>query len=277
MAKSFADLLLDLRAHPRDVGVMENVMDDLLTGDRGLPDTTLYDLEEFLRQVRPEGRARENPRAIAAIYNYLVGRLVGRLRPRAARPAPVIIPPPLGNAFAEFDLEGGRRRRGGYTDVFAMWQTELLETQTTAKVNDILSALQQMYNEATTALHEGDGHLSPPQQILLANYQDLVSPVQAAPSVEALYRALHALEELLHPQEHAPIARRLFGGRRKSQAKRFGSCVKSVRKTVKARKGSTAESAAIAICTTTLLHPRGRTLKRYRKGRLTTQKRLRSA
>ena len=63
------------------------------------------------------------------------------------------------------------------------------------------------------------------------------------------------------------------GRRRKSQAKRFGSCVKAVRKTVKARKGSSPESAAIAICTTTILHPRGRTIKRYRKGRLLTQRR----
>jgi hypothetical protein len=163
MAKSFAELLLDLRAHPRDVGVMENVMDDLLTGDRGLRDETLYDLEEFLRQVRED--ARDKPRAVSAIYDYLVEVVSNR----AARPAPVIIPPPLGNAFAEYDLEGGRRR--------------------------------------------------------------------------------------------------------KSQAKRFGSCVKAVRKTVKARKGSNPESAAIAICTTTLLHPRGRTIKRYRKGRLLTQRR----
>lgn len=63
------------------------------------------------------------------------------------------------------------------------------------------------------------------------------------------------------------------GGRRKSLTKRFGSCVKAVRKTVKVRKGSNAESAAIAICTTSMLHPRGRTLKRYRKGRLVTQTR----
>jgi hypothetical protein len=63
------------------------------------------------------------------------------------------------------------------------------------------------------------------------------------------------------------------GGKRRSQTKKFGDCVKAVRKTVKARKGSNAESAAIAICTKTLLHPRGRTLKRYRKGRLLTQKR----
>ena len=163
MPKTFAELLGDLTAHPRDVGVMENVMDDLLTGDRGLRDETLYDLEEFLRKMR--GHARDNPRVVSAIYDYLVEVVSNR----AARPAPVIIPPPLGNAFAEYDLEGGRRR--------------------------------------------------------------------------------------------------------KSQTKRFGSCVKAVRKTVRARKGSTAEGAAIAICTTTLLHPRGRTIKRYRKGRLLTQRR----
>jgi hypothetical protein len=64
-----------------------------------------------------------------------------------------------------------------------------------------------------------------------------------------------------------------FGAKRRSQSSKFGSCVKAVRKTVKARKGSSAESAAIAICTKSMLHPRGRTIKRYRKGRLTTQKR----
>lgn len=54
---------------------------------------------------------------------------------------------------------------------------------------------------------------------------------------------------------------------------KFDRCVKSVRRTVKARKGSTKESAAIAICVTSVLHPKGKTLKRYRKGRLVTQKR----
>jgi hypothetical protein len=57
--------------------------------------------------------------------------------------------------------------------------------------------------------------------------------------------------------------------------KAFTRCVKSVKKTVKARKGSTKESAAIAICTTSVLQTRGRTIKRYRKGRLTTQKKFR--
>ncbi len=64
-------------------------------------------------------------------------------------------------------------------------------------------------------------------------------------------------------------------GRRKTLRTKFNHCVKAVRKTVKARKGSNKESAAIAICTKTVLHPRGRTLKRYRKGRLLTQKKMR--
>lgn len=65
-----------------------------------------------------------------------------------------------------------------------------------------------------------------------------------------------------------------FAGGRKSRkiGRKFSRCVKSVRKTIKARKGSNKESAAIAICTKSVLQTRGRTMKRYRKGRLTTQK-----
>lgn len=56
---------------------------------------------------------------------------------------------------------------------------------------------------------------------------------------------------------------------------KFNRCVKKVRKTVKARKGSTKESGAIAICVKSVLHTRGKTLKQYRKGRLVTQKKFR--
>lgn len=65
--------------------------------------------------------------------------------------------------------------------------------------------------------------------------------------------------------------------RRKSRklGNKFNRCVKSVRSTVRARKGSTKESAAIAICTKSVLHTRGKTMKRYRKGRLVTQKKFR--
>lgn len=57
--------------------------------------------------------------------------------------------------------------------------------------------------------------------------------------------------------------------------KKFDTCVKSVRKTVKARRGSNKESAAIAICTKSVLQTRGRTMKKYRKGHLVTQKKFR--
>lgn len=58
---------------------------------------------------------------------------------------------------------------------------------------------------------------------------------------------------------------------------KFTRCVKSVSKTVKPRKGSTKEAAAIAICTKTVLYPRKRTIKHFSvvngKTRLVTQKR----
>ena len=47
---------------------------------------------------------------------------------------------------------------------------------------------------------------------------------------------------------------------------KFERCVKKVKK-------SMGESAAIAICTQSVLWKRGLTLKKYKKGRLITQKR----
>jgi hypothetical protein len=96
----------------------------------------------------------------------------------------------------------------------------------------------------------------------------------------------YVLARLMRPAEEAAPLRRapgaglldvgnLFAGKRRTQSAKFGSCVKAVRKTVKARKGSNPESAAIAICTKSMLFPRGRTIKRYKKGRLVTQKRRR--
>ena len=56
---------------------------------------------------------------------------------------------------------------------------------------------------------------------------------------------------------------------------KFSRCVKSVRKTVRARRGSNKESAAIAICTKSVLQKRGRTMKSYSRRRLITQKKFR--
>ncbi len=55
----------------------------------------------------------------------------------------------------------------------------------------------------------------------------------------------------------------------------FNRCVKSVKKTVRARKGSSKKSAAIAICTKSVLQKRGRTMKSYSRKRLLTQKKFR--
>jgi hypothetical protein len=65
-----------------------------------------------------------------------------------------------------------------------------------------------------------------------------------------------------------------------NQKDKFCTCVKAVRRTVKLNKKykSSREGAAIAICTRTMLFPKGRTLKRLKcgkKGRLLTQKRKR--
>ncbi len=72
------------------------------------------------------------------------------------------------------------------------------------------------------------------------------------------------------PEE--PLAGVPQQGSTRPYRKKFDKCVKSVRKSVKARKGSNKESAAIAICTKSVLQTRGRTMKKYRKGRLVTQK-----
>lgn len=53
-----------------------------------------------------------------------------------------------------------------------------------------------------------------------------------------------------------------------SQASRFCRCIKSVRKTVKLRRGAgkgaaAREGAAIAICTKSMLQTRGRTLRKF--------------
>jgi hypothetical protein len=69
---------------------------------------------------------------------------------------------------------------------------------------------------------------------------------------------------------------------KESQTKRFCRCIKNVRKTLKARKGSTRESGAIGVCVKSVLQrklePTGRTLftfhcktRRGAKGRVITQ------
>jgi len=51
--------------------------------------------------------------------------------------------------------------------------------------------------------------------------------------------------------------------RNKVLGKKFCDCVKSVRRTVRARRGQPKESAAIAICTKSVLQTRKKTLRKF--------------
>ena len=89
------------------------------------------------------------------------------------------------------------------------------------------------------------------------------------PFLSGFYNALAG------PLGGIPLSRQMGGGKRKSQKAKFCRCIKQVRKTIRPRKGSTAEQAAIGVCVKSVLHPRGRTVKRFKCGRpsrLVTQK-----
>ena len=50
---------------------------------------------------------------------------------------------------------------------------------------------------------------------------------------------------------------------REAIEKRFCKCIKSVRKTIKARKNSTKEQGAIAVCVKSVLQSKGHTLRKF--------------
>ncbi len=89
--------------------------------------------------------------------------------------------------------------------------------------------------------------------------------------VESMEKYVKEQVALLEKEPPAPGVPKEGSGR--AYRKKFDRCVKAVRKTVKTRKGSSKESAAIAICTKSVLHTRGRTIRKYKKGKLYTQKR----
>ena len=55
--------------------------------------------------------------------------------------------------------------------------------------------------------------------------------------------------------------------KRKTLRNKFCKCIKSVKKTLKARKGSTKERGAIAVCVKSVLQTRGRTMKKFKCGK----------
>ena len=62
---------------------------------------------------------------------------------------------------------------------------------------------------------------------------------------------------------------------REAIGKRFCKCIKSVRKTIKARNNSTKEQGAIAVCVKSVLQSKGKTLRKFnckgRKPKVTSQ------
>lgn len=141
---------------------------------------------------------------------------------------------------------------------------------------------------ALDTLMERYGRDTPLGDVLQVAVDKLLPDVGYRPDVEEVDTAIFNILDAMHdiddtiPSPTEEESRRWAaqymqnfqpsGGRRSRISRKFDKCVKKVRRTVKARKGSSKESAAIAICATSVLHPRGRTIKRYRKGRLTTQK-----
>ena len=125
-------------------------------------------------------------------------------------------------------------------------------------VNDIREVGRQLKQ---TGIGEGtlENYIIPKMRQLFGDKFDALDHTE----FNAAYDIIE--DEYLHGQ--------VGGKRKRSQTAKFNRCIKSVRKTVKPRKGSTKESAAIGICVKTVLHRRGRTLKRYSKKRLVTQKR----
>lgn len=87
---------------------------------------------------------------------------------------------------------------------------------------------------------------------------------------------------LVSPPRPRPVPRLILPpqarGGAKATAKKLCKCIKSVRKTIKARPGISKEKGAIAICVKSIVQTKRRTLKKFKCGkkpRLVTQKRKR--
>lgn len=118
--------------------------------------------------------------------------------------------------------------------------------------------------------------------MIMVAKQLIVQEVQRDAPADKKQHAMQILKDVLHlddkldevikgppkKEEREPTLQ----GSARSYRKKFNKCVKAVRKTVKVRPGSNKESAAIAICTKSVLQTHGRTMKKYKKGRLYTQK-----
>lgn len=150
------------------------------------------------------------------------------------------------------------------------------DTSLTTVVDKIIAADEARYENGApeiydTGLKEKAGQLSTSNSISSENKADIKRLLDDALNNKSGDITQQEYDDALAALER--ITTTTGGFRRRSQTARFSRCVKKVRKTVKARKGSTKESAAIGICVKSVLHKRGRTLKSYSKKRLVTQRR----
>lgn len=165
-------------------------------------------------------------------------------------------PPPAGS--------GGRKMKGGE------------DMPLYSAINKISAADEKRYKKGAATVYDDEviemaSALAMKSGISFERMQRIKSLLDDAKNKdidESLYNA--ALADL---RKRSVLPTGAGGFKRKSQTERFSRCVKMVRKTVTPRSGSNKESAAIAICTKTILHKRGRTIKRYSKKRLVTQRR----
>lgn len=115
-------------------------------------------------------------------------------------------------------------------------------------------------------------------------------PLSLVPYSEAIPGSLEYSPDLYSASESTPTPpppkmklalppAALKGGRKRLTAETFCTCIKSVKKTLKQRPGITKEKGAIAVCVSSMLHRRRKTIKNFkcgRKPRLVTQKKLRA-
>jgi len=123
------------------------------------------------------------------------------------------------------------------------------------------------YEKLNGIFRDADGQLE-----LRPEYRKGSEPGYPITDGDILFQFMRKVREVAKTAHNSNTSKP--GGTR-SYRKKFNRCVKAVRKTVKARPKSSKESAAIAICTKSVLHTRGLTMKRYKKKRLVTQKKFR--
>jgi hypothetical protein len=222
------------------------------------PPSSLEAVESFLAELRKftEGLSTKTTFGFQSKYSFA---------PRTYVPAVRALVPAV-DRMQDEKFQGDRIRRGTgiSTNETRMLLADLLEEKSITTTPSKFKALLAKLTNAKELVKEGVTLQPPPAQ-----------PVDSAPSRDAAAAAAYYANRTPGARLAASAFQPLGGRKTRKLGNKFSRCVKSVRKTVRARPKSSTESAAIAICTKSVLQTRGLTMKRYRKGRLTTQRKFR--